>query len=161
MSLPFAPGGGKPTRAPTHKPLDLSRLMNLGSSVQQLSTDGRVSAEAIEDRAHEDGIAIEHLYVAAAVVADIEIAREHDLAFEVCAGGCQGWGSVDVLEHLLSRRADRIEDSSPAFDVVPRRCLDKCAVAPAVVVVTPDGRAVLEAASRDSLDAAIAELLET
>lgn len=134
--------------------------MNLGSAIEDIAENGRVSAEALEDRALEDGVAVEHLYVAAAVVADIEVVREHDVAFEVCAGGCQGWGSVDVLEHLIAARQDRIEDSAPAFDVVPRRCLDKCAAAPSVVVVSPDGRAVIEQANSDSLDEAIAELLE-
>jgi len=161
MSTPIASTGAKPTRAPTHKPLDLNRLMSLSALIEDIAVDGRVSAEALEDRAHEDGIPVEKLYVAAAVVADVEVTREHDIAFEVCAGGCQSWGALDVIEHLVSIRQERVEDGAPAFDVVPRRCLDKCAAAPAVVVVTPDGRAVIEQADADRLDEAVAQLLES
>lgn len=160
--MTFSIGGGpkRPPRPPTHKALDVARLARHAADLDEIAEDGMVSAEAIDDLAFERGVDVQELYAALAI-SELVIRREHEVRFEVCAGGCQEWGALDVIGHLLEARAERIDDGAPAWDVVPRPCLDQCRHAAAVIAAGPAGHALIPEATSEKLDEAIAELVDS
>jgi hypothetical protein len=157
----FSIGGGpkRPSRPPTHKALDTTRLARHARDLDEIAEDGQITAEAIDDLAFERGVDIQELYAALAT-SELELRREHEVRFEVCAGGCQEWGGLEMLGHLLEVRAERIDDDATAWDVVPRPCLDQCRHAAAVIAAGPAGHALIPEATIEKLDEAIAELVD-
>ena len=113
MSLPImgAGGGGgsrHPSRAPTHKALPHQKMMKLGFEVEELAADAPVACDALEELALELGVDTSHLLASAATTTDVDIAREHAVAFVGCGGICQNWGALECLETLVElRRAGR------------------------------------------------------
>jgi NADH:ubiquinone oxidoreductase subunit E len=156
MSLPIAGGPKGPSRPPTHKEVDLQTLMKLGMELEEATDGDVIGAELIDELAAELGVDASRLYAAAALTTELEIAAEHDVRFVVCAGGCQKWGALACLDELLALRERRVEQGAQAFDVVARRCLDRCSAAPAVLVHTPDGAALIEEATPAVLAEAVA-----
>ena len=158
MSLPIAGGGGRrPTRSPTHKALDHKKMMNLGLEVEEVAEDDIISSQALEELALELGADASHLYAAAATTTDVQVAREHAIAFVACGGICQNWGALECLETLVDLRQERLDDGRPLFDISARSCLDRCEHAPAVQVHTPDGTALIEQATPEKMREAVAE----
>lgn len=158
MTLTIGGGPKRPQRPPTHKRLEMARLSKLAAELDDIAEDGALSAEALEDLAFERGIGAEELYAAVATT-ELEVRREHAVRFEVCAGGCQEWGALPLIEHLVDVRTERLEDEAPAFDIVPKACLDQCDKAAAVLAAGPDGHALIPEATAEKLDEAIGELV--
>ena len=148
-----------PTRPPTHRGLSFEKMAKLAAEIEEVADGGVVTAEALDDLAADLGAGVEAIYAALATT-ELRIETDSDVRFEVCAGGCQNWGALPVLERLVDSRNDRLENGAQAFDVVPRECLDTCRQAAAVVVVSPAGRGVIEAATPAKIDEAIAALLD-
>lgn len=129
--------------------------MKLASRIEDAATDGSISREAIDELAEDAGVDRAQLYAAAVLCDDVAIDRRHHVQLVFCTGGCQQWGALDRLEHALAAR-DR---GNLPVDIVPRACLDRCEHAPAVELHSPDGLAVLPAATDDSIDDALAASL--
>jgi NADH:ubiquinone oxidoreductase subunit E len=155
MSLPIAGGRKGPSRSPTHRSLEHQKMLNLGLAVEEAADGEPITAEAIDELALEQGVDASHLYAAAAVTTDVEFAREHEIAFVACGGVCQNWGALECIEHLVELRQERLDGGKPGFDIQAKSCLDKCEHAPAVMVVTPDGSALIARAGKDSLRQAV------
>lgn len=156
MSLPIAGGGAGSPRPPTHKPLDMNRMMKLGLAVEEAAEDAPIGGDALDELALDQGVDASHLYAAAAMTTDVEFAREHDVAFVVCGGTCQNWGALARIEQLVTLRQQRIDDGLPGFDIQVKRCLDQCGRAPVLQIRTPDGTAWLTEAT----EASVAEAVE-
>lgn len=163
MSLPIAGGAGggsgsrHPSRAPTHKSLPHQKMMNLGVEVEELAAGEPVSCDAVEELALELGVDTSQLLASAATTTDVEIAREHEVAFVGCGGICQNWGALECLETLVELRRERLDAGQPGFDIMARSCLDQCEHAPAFLVHTPGGTALLKQATPQALREAVAE----
>jgi NADH:ubiquinone oxidoreductase subunit E len=70
----------------------------------------------------------------------------------VCAGTCQRWGALDLLDHLATRwEATR----GARFAIVPVACLDRCDAAPACELDGAHGRLVIAPATVAALDEAL------
>jgi len=147
----------RPLRPATHRALPFATLAKLGDSIAEVAEDGRVELEALLDLASELGVGCERL-LAAIPHTEIELVADEAIRFEVCVGGCQEWGALEVAEHLLDVREQRSDDGGTLFDVVPRACLDKCQGAAAVILATADGRAVIDKATPSKIDEALEEL---
>jgi NADH:ubiquinone oxidoreductase subunit E len=130
-------------------------MLNLGLAVEEAASGEPITGEAIDELALEQGVDASHLYAAAAVTTDVEFAREHEIAFVACGGVCQNWGALECIEHLALLRQERLDEGKPAFDIQAKSCLDKCEHAPAVMVVTPEGTALIARASKESLRQAV------
>jgi NADH:ubiquinone oxidoreductase subunit E len=156
------PGGGggsrRPAAPPTHKPVPMQKLMNLLMELEDVAEGGVLGADAIEDCATEQGVPRAMMYAAAVLSPELRFAKESDVAFVCCAGGCQEWGAVDVIEQLLRLRRSRLDEGKPAFDVHARMCLDRCENAPMVVAISPDGMAAIPAADAAKLAEAVEQL---
>jgi NADH:ubiquinone oxidoreductase subunit E len=156
MSLPIA-GGRGPSRPPTHNELDLDKLSKLGLELDDIADDDLVRLDDLEELAQTLGVDESALLAAAALVTDYQIARDCDVQFVVCAGGCQKWGALDLLDELVRLRRDRLDAGQPAFDIATRGCLDRCQDAAAVIVNTADGAATLPQATPEQLAAAVTD----
>lgn len=163
MSLPLA-GGGRPTRPPTHKPLDLRRLMQLAPDIEEsfdMTGQEKLTPELVEEIASDVGASETHVFAAVAMMTDIPFDESDATRFEICVGGCQQWGALPALEKLVQLRAKRREAGDTGFGVVPRRCLDKCDRAAVVVVRTPDGTAGLSEATPETVEEAVTQAMAT
>ena len=93
-----------------------------------------------------------HVYAAVALMTEIACDASAPVRFEVCVGGCQQWGAMDLVKHLVKRRGD-----DDGYGIVAKNCLDKCEHAAMVFVQTPDGRAGIPSATTAKLDEAIVD----
>jgi NADH:ubiquinone oxidoreductase subunit E len=151
----FGPGSSRP---PTHRPLELEKLVRLSIELRDVAVDGEVTPEIVEGVACDQGVPRGHVYAALAVSPDLRLRPSAAVAFTVCAGGCQQWGSLERLEQLLAARELRLARGAPAFDVRTRSCLDKCDFGPTILVETPHGTVFVLMATKDKVDAALAEI---
>lgn len=161
MSLPTFNGGDP--RPATHTPIALERLTQLATKLEDaLAAEGedKLTPDLVEIIAGDLGAPEAHVYAAAATLTDIACDSGQPIRFEVCVGGCQSWGAVQILDHLLLRHAERRADELPVFSVVAKRCLDKCAHAPVVLVHTQDGSAGISRATSDKIDEALEQLFD-
>ena len=158
MSLPILGGGGIPSAPPTHTPLSPTKLLTIASDLEDRADEEGIdilTLEFIEEQSEETGTPESHI-LAAMLACNMDLERGSDNTFVVCAGKCQAWGAVDHIQHLLDARR---KHGAKAFDVRVRGCLDRCEQAVVVAVETPDGTAVLPQATTESLDEAIAQLV--
>ncbi len=154
MSLPIA---GAP-RPPTHEPISMATLMNLARELDEaMNMGGHAVLDAclVDEIAGDLGARPSHLYAAAALMTAIPFDQSEQVRFVVCAGGCQRWGAVDLLDTLVSMRAQRVERGASSFGIVARRCLDTCDQAAVVRAHTPDGDGVLVGATPARLEEAV------
>jgi hypothetical protein len=143
-----------PTRSPTHRDLEFSKLASLGLEVEEAADGAPVAPEVLLELARDRGRPVSHYYAAAALAAEVELAIAHPVQAVFCAGKCQSWGALALIDRaaeLWERRRD--------FDLVARACLDRCAQAAVCEIRTPDGTAVLTQATPDQVEAALTEAL--
>jgi NADH:ubiquinone oxidoreductase subunit E len=151
MPLPIA--GGGPTRPPTHTPLDMGKLVRLAAELEQAVEDAgheKLDAAIVAELADEIGAPEAHVYAAATMTA-LVFDESAPLRFEVCAGGCQAYGAIGVIERLVRLRGEH------DFGIVAKRCLDRCDRAAVVLVHTPAGTAGLAHATAESVEEALAQ----
>ncbi|PRP92074.1 glutaredoxin 3 [Enhygromyxa salina] len=159
-ALAASSGRKRPSRPETHQLVDPMKLMELGLTVEGETEGEPLTLALIEEVAGDEGAPLQLVMAGVALMDELELERESDVCFRVCTGRCQSWGALDRLEHLLSLRQDDRGDGKPSFDIEPVECLDRCDRAPAVVVVTEDGIAGLDAARDEDLSAAVEQLCE-
>ncbi len=160
MPLPIV---GRGPVTPSHKPLDMRRLMSLAGDLQEAfsALDSQVLTPAIADElASELGASKVYLYAAAALMTQIPCDTSSPVRFELCIGGCQNMGAAVLLGHLLKRHAQRSEEKKSLFGIVTKRCLDHCDRAAVVLLHTPDGVVGMAHATVEKLDEAIAMVLD-
>ena len=141
-----------PTRSPTHADIELSRLSTMGLEVEEIAEDEQVELPALVELAEDRGRPPSH-YLAAAALQDLRIAPSGPTTVRVCAGTCQQWGALDVLDHLVTRW-----QKSPTFTLAPVSCLDRCDQAPACEIASPSGQLVVAPATTAALDEALTAL---
>lgn len=136
-----SPGGrDSGVRTPTHRALLPSEMTRLGELVVQAASGRPVDHATIEALARAHDVGASALYAAAGSNAAVEFTREHKVAFVVCGGACQGFGALEILEHLVELRQKRHKSwFKKAFDIQAKSCLNGCEHAPMVRVHTRDG----------------------
>lgn len=155
MSLTIL-GGGAP-RPPTHKPVDFAKLANLGMEIEDLADGGPLALETLIDYASEQGKAPSHLLAATALSTEVAMAPAA-ATFTVCAGTCQQYGALPLMDALCAQWEQRRDDGKSLFTIAPRRCLDRCADGPVVTLTTADGTAVIPRATVQAMTEAVAAL---
>jgi NADH:ubiquinone oxidoreductase subunit E len=142
-----------PSRSPTHLDVDLGKLAALGLEVEELAEDGVIALPQVIELAEDRGKPVSHYLAALALSEDARLAANPGPIVKVCAGSCQQWGALDLLERLATRCA-----RAATFTIVPVSCLDRCDRAAAVVIESADGTLVLEEATPAKLDEALTAL---
>lgn len=148
----------KRPKAKTHSSMDMATTMRMAGEIEDLATDGQVSASEIEDLATDLGVPAAKLYAGLGMTPALALKLEHAVQVVVCTGACQNYGALPCVTRLLEIRQDREEEDLPAFDLVPRHCLNRCENGPVIEIRSADGTAVLVDSSPDLAEAAIDEL---
>jgi len=161
MSLPIVPSGpgpggrSVPSRSPTHREIEFSKLAGLGMDVEETAAGEPLTIEQILDLAADRGKPASHYYAAAVLAADVELVVREPVQLVFCAGKCQSWGALDCIERAVERWETRRDKGLPRFDVLTRKCLDRCVDAAVCEIRTPDGTAVIVQATPAKVDEAI------
>jgi hypothetical protein len=161
MKLPIAGGGGPnvPSRSATHLEIEFAKLARLGMDVEEIAGDGPLDVAAMTELAADNGKLVSHYYAAAALASDVELSSQRPVQLVFCAGKCQSWGALDCLDHAADRWEARRDRGQPLFDIVAKKCLDRCADAAVFEVRTPDGTATVTRATPALVDEALATAL--
>lgn len=139
-----------PTRSPTHEDVDPARLASMGLELEEIADGDTVALPALVELAEDRGRPASHYLAAIPLATELRLAGDAPLTIKVCAGTCQRWGALDLLDHLAERAL-----TGASFTLVPVSCLDRCDHAPACEVRGAHGQLVLAPASKASLDEAL------
>ncbi len=147
--------GKTPTRSPTHEDIELGRLASMGLEVEELGDGETVALAALVELAEDRGRPTSHYLAAIPLATELHLAAPAaaKVTIKVCAGTCQRWGALDVLDHLATRAA-----TDTRFAIAPVTCLDRCDQAPACEVHGAHGQLVIAPATAAALDEALAAL---
>ncbi len=138
-----------PTRSPTHEDVPLARLSQMGLELEDIAEHDTVELGKLVELAEDRGRPPGHYLAAVALATELRVAPSGTPTIRVCAGTCQRYGSLDLLDHLAARGD---------VTVAPVTCLDRCDQAPACELDSASGKLVLAPASAATLDEAIATL---
>jgi NADH:ubiquinone oxidoreductase subunit E len=143
-----------PTRSPTHEEVDPTRLASIGLELEDIAQGDEVALPALVEIAEDRGRPPSHYIAALPLATELRLAGNAPVTVRVCAGNCQRYGALDLLDHLVERMLK--EPSQLA--IAPVTCLDRCDHAPACEVHSASGQLVLAPATTANLDEAIAGL---
>ena len=142
-----------PTRSPTHEDVPIARLSSMGLELEDIAEDNAVALPALVEMAEDRGRPPSHYIAALALATELQIAGTAPLELVVCAGTCQRYGALDLLDGLVERCV-----KSGGFTVRPVTCLDRCDQAPACELRGAHGQLVLAPATAKTVDEAIDSL---
>jgi NADH:ubiquinone oxidoreductase subunit E len=142
-----------PTRSPTHEDIDPTRLSSMGLDIEEIADGDTVALPALVELAEDRGRPVSHYLAAIPLATELRVAGDGPLTFKVCAGTCQRWGALDLLDHLADRAI-----RGTKLSLAPVACLDRCDQAPACEVHGPHGQLVVAPATVATLDEAIDSL---
>lgn len=143
-----------PTRSPTHEDVPLGRLSSMGLELEDIASDDEVELARLIELAEDRGRPPSHYLAAIPLATELRLAAPAPLTVRVCAGTCQRWGALDLLDHL----AERAASAASGYSLAPVTCLDRCDQAPAVEIHGDHGQLVLAPATRSGLDEALSAL---
>ncbi len=138
-----------PSRSPTHADVEPSRLAAMGRELEVIAEDDAVALPALIELAEDRGRPASHYLAAIALATELRVAGDAPLVVKVCAGTCQRYGALDLLDHLATRRG---------LTLAPVSCLDRCDQAPACELHGAHGQLVLAPATISALDEALDSL---
>ena len=138
-----------PTRSPTHEEIDPTRLASIGLELEEIAEGEEIPLPALVELAEDRGRPASHYIAAIPLATELRLAGKAPVSVRVCAGNCQRYGALDLLDHLVEKKG---------VQIVPVTCLDRCDHAPAVEVHSAQGQLVLAPASTANLDESISAL---
>ncbi|MGE0869796.1 MAG: (2Fe-2S) ferredoxin domain-containing protein [Kofleriaceae bacterium] len=141
-----------PTRSPTHEDIPMARLSSMGLELEDVAEDDCVTLPAIIELAEDRGRPVSHYLAAVALATELRVAADAPVTVRVCAGTCQRWGALDVIDHLAEHKA------RSSFAITPVSCLDRCDQAPACEIHGSHGQLVIAPATPAAIDEALGQL---
>jgi NADH:ubiquinone oxidoreductase subunit E len=144
-----------PSRSPTHEEIEIPRLASMGLEIEDVADGDHVSIRALVELAEDRGRPPSHYLAAVPLGTELRVAGSAPLTLKVCAGNCQRYGALDLLDQLVERWQ---KDGGAKFNIAPVTCLDRCDQAPAAELDGPHGKLVLAPASAAGVDEALANL---
>ncbi|HEY3804563.1 MAG TPA: (2Fe-2S) ferredoxin domain-containing protein [Kofleriaceae bacterium] len=142
-----------PTRSPTHEDIELGRLASMGLELEEIAADDVVQLADVIELAEDRGRPASHYVAAVALATELAIAPNADpraIALKICAGNCQRYGALDVIDALIAKQA--------TVTWQPVDCLDRCDHAPACELHGAHGVLVIAPATADAIDEALKHL---
>jgi NADH:ubiquinone oxidoreductase subunit E len=140
-----------PTRSPTHEDIDLNRLSSMGLELEEIAVGDEVPLAALVELAEDRGRPASHYVAAIPLATELRLAGSAPTQLKICAGNCQRWGALDLIDQLIDHASGRVQ-------LVPVTCLDRCDQAPACELHGAHGVLVIAPASAKAVDEALAEL---
>jgi len=122
-------------------------MPGMGLELEDIAVDGVVPVRALIELAEDRGRPPSHYLAAIPLATELALATSGALVARVCAGNCQRYGALDLLDHLVERCA-----------IAPVECLDRCDVGPAIELHGDHGVLVLAPATIKNVDEALATL---
>jgi NADH:ubiquinone oxidoreductase subunit E len=148
-----------PTRSPTHEDVPTGRLAAMGLELEDIADGDTVALPALVELAEDRGRPASHYLAAVALATELRVITGRTpaapITIRVCAGNCQRWGALDLLDHLVGKLA---ETPAGGFAIAPVSCLDRCDGAPACEIDGAHGRLVVAPATPAAVDDALREL---
>jgi len=149
-----------PTRSPTHEDVPASRLAAMGLELEDIADGDTVALRALIELAEDRGRPASHYLAAVALATELRVASGASLTVRVCAGTCQRWGALDLLDHLAGQLSAVPAGAAPRFAIAPVSCLDRCDLAPACEIHGTHGQLVVAPATAAAIDDAMRELAD-
>ncbi len=132
----------------------MRRLASMGLELEEIAEGDAVALPAMIELAEDRGRPVSHYLAAIPLATELRVdAGTAPLAIKVCAGTCQRYGALDLMDHLVEKWG-----TAKAFTIAPVTCLDRCDQAPACELHGGHGQLVLAPATAASLDEALAAL---
>lgn len=125
----------------------------MGLELEEIADDESVDLAQMIELAEDRGRPVSHYLAAVPLATELRVAPTGTLTVKACAGTCQRYGALDLLDHLVERWSQQ-----KRFTIVPVTCLDRCDQAPACEVHGDHGQLVLAPATKSSLDEALDSL---
>jgi NADH:ubiquinone oxidoreductase subunit E len=140
-----------PTRSPTHEDVPIGRLSSMGLELEEIADGDVVALPELIELAEDRGRPTSHYLAAIPLATELRLGPTAPVTVHVCAGNCQRWGALDLLDHLVERGQSGVA-------IAPVTCLDRCDQAPACEIRGAHGVLVLAPATKAALDDALREL---
>jgi NADH:ubiquinone oxidoreductase subunit E len=131
----------------------MRRLSSMGLELEEIAQDESLDLAQMIELAEDRGRPVSHYLAAVPLATELRVAPTGALTVKACAGTCQRYGALDLLDHLVERWSQQ-----KRFTIVPVTCLDRCDQAPACEVHGDHGQLVLAPATKASLDEALDSL---
>ncbi len=132
----------------------MARLASMGMELDEIADDGKVALPALVELAEDRGRPASHYIAAIPLASDLVLVTDSDkVTLKVCAGNCQRYGALDLLDHLVER-----SQRKGGFAITPIECLDRCDLGPAIEIDGAHGKLVLAPATKANLDEALDSL---
>ncbi len=128
-----------PLPEPTHEPLDMMSLFQMVQDLRSHSEDGILTHDKLKEVASSKDVPVSHAYAAMVFDPGLAIDAKEPLIIAICAGRCQLFGAIPLLEHLIETKEARATAGEGGFDIVPRNCLDQCDYPPIMISRSPAG----------------------
>ena len=144
-----------PTRSPTHEEIEIPRLASMGLEIEEVADGDEVAIPALVELAEDRGRPVSHYIAAVPLGTELRVAGSAPLTLKVCAGNCQRYGALDLLDQLVERWQ---KDGGTRFNITPVTCLDRCDQAPACELDGAHGKLVIAPATAAAIDEALASL---
>jgi len=109
--------------------------------------------KTIVELAEDRGRPTSHYLAAIPLATELRLAAAAGPTLKVCAGNCQRYGALDLLDHLVARQLQ-----VGGFAIAPVDCLDRCDQAPACELHGDHGQLVIAPATAAGLDQSIETL---
>src|SRR6185312_10379970 len=106
-----------PLRSPTHEDIDPSRLATMAVDLEDIVDNDEIALPALIELAEDRGRPASHYLATIPLATDYKLAGHGALTVKVCAGNCQRWGALDLLDHLAMKKG---------ITLAPVSCLDRC-----------------------------------
>jgi NADH:ubiquinone oxidoreductase subunit E len=147
-----------PTRSPTHEDVPTGRLAAMGLELEDIADGDTVALPALVELAEDRGRPPSHYLAAVALATELRVAPAAPITVRVCAGNCQRWGALDLLDHVAQLAGQPRAGGAPALAIAPVSCLDRCDRAPACEIHGAHGQLVVAPATPTAIDEALREL---
>ena len=120
----------------------------MGLELEEIAEDDAVELGKLIELAEDRGRPPSHYLAAIALATSgsddqpFRVAPTAPLTIRVCAGNCQRYGALDVLDALVERWQQR-----KGLAILPVTCLDRCDQAAACEIDGPHGKLVIAPAT--------------
>jgi NADH:ubiquinone oxidoreductase subunit E len=145
--------GKVPTRSPTHEDVPMARLASMGLELDEIAEEGEVTLPALVELAEDRGRPPSHYLAALPLATELALRANAGVEVRVCAGNCQRYGALDLLDHLVERAT-----AGGSLSIRPVECLDHCDSAPACELHGAHGKLVIAPATASAIDEALDSL---
>ncbi len=138
----------------------MRRLSSMGLELEEIAVDGAVQLSALIDLAEDRGRPPSHYLAAVALATEGDDGKPYRVepaaptTVRVCAGNCQRWGALDVLDALVVRWQKKNDVA-----IVPVCCLDRCDQAAVCEIQGDHGTLVVAPANPANVTEALDTLL--